>query len=84
MIQMIVFRREEFNKAKITYFNTKEEKDAVRQEYMFDYSFSTRYKTVRAGVKWAKNLGKVGWWKKFSINPLTLIGKLCKIVHRRK
>ena len=83
MIQMMVFRREEFNKAKITYFETEEEHNDLRQEYMFDYSFSTRYKTVRAGIKWAKNLGKRTFkWE--NINPLTLIGKLCKILHRRK
>jgi hypothetical protein len=90
MIQMFVFRREEFNKAKITYFESEEERDNLRQDYMFDYSFATRYKPVRAGVKWAKNLGKrrhrggtgIDW--KHGINPLTLIGKLCKILHRRK
>ena len=80
---MFVFRREEFTKAKITYFESDDERDNLRQDYMFDYSFSTRYKTVRAGVKWAKNLGKRTFtWG--NINPLTLIGKLCKILHRRK
>jgi hypothetical protein len=83
MIQMFVFRREEFSKAKITYFTSAKEKDDMRQNYMFDYSFSTRYKKVRAGVKWVKNLGKRTFtWG--NINPLTLIGKLCKIIHRRK
>ena len=74
-----MFRREEFSKAKVTYFTSEEERDDLRQDYMFDYSFSTKYKTVRAGVKWITNVGK-----KFTINPLTLIGKLCKIIHRRK
>ena len=46
---------------------------------MLNYSFSIRYKTVRAGIKWIKNVGN-----KYSINPLTLIGNLCKIIHRRK
>jgi len=79
MIQMFVFRREEFSKAKISYFTSPKEMDDLRQSYMFDYSFSTRYKTVRAGIKWIQNTGK-----KYSINPLTLIGNLCKIIHRRK
>ena len=79
VVQMMVFRREEFSKATVTYFTSEEERDDLRQDYMFDYSFSTKYKTVRAGVKWITNVGK-----KFTINPLTLIGKLCKIIHRRK